>query len=79
MFGAAAVEQPPPTDGGDGGDGVVVPEEVASLVEAAEQALAEADAALRRGDLGTYSDKVAEAQEFVTRAAAIIAAEQAGG
>jgi uncharacterized membrane protein (UPF0182 family) len=79
VFGAAAVEQPPPTDGGDGGDGVVVPEEVASLVEAAEQALAEADAALRRGDLGTYSDKVAEAQEFVTRAATIIAAEQAGG
>jgi uncharacterized membrane protein (UPF0182 family) len=76
VFGAgtpAVVEPPPPT-----GDGVVVPEEVAALVDAAEQALAEADAALRSGDLGTYADKVAEAQGFIERAASIIAAETAG-
>ena len=73
VFGAEEPETPPPTDG----DGVVVPEEVASLVEAAEQALAAADVALRSGDLGTYADKVAEAQGFIERAATIIASEQA--
>ena len=76
VFGAGTppvVEPPPPTDGS-----VVVPEEVAALVDAAEQALAAADAALRNGDLGTYADKVAEAQSFIERAAAIIAGEQAG-
>lgn len=78
VFGAAPGEEPPPSDGGDG-DGVVVPEEVAALVEAAERALAEADAALRAGDLGTYGEKVEEARGFVERATAIIAAEQAGG
>jgi hypothetical protein len=70
---APDVEPPSP-----GEDGVVVPEEVAALVDAAEQALADADAALRTGDLGTYSEKVAEAQGFIERAAAIIAAETAG-
>ena len=76
IFGAgdAAVVEPPPVTG-DGGE---VPEEVASLVAAAEQALAEADAALRAGDLGTYADKVAEAQDFIARAATLIAAEGGG-
>ncbi|MCP3997553.1 MAG: UPF0182 family protein, partial [bacterium] len=74
VFGAGTVPdtQPPPT----GGDGIEVPEEVAALVAAAEQALVDADTALRNGELGTYADKVAEAQGFIERAAAIIAAEQ---
>lgn len=73
IFGGEGTTAPPT----DGGGGVEVPEEVASLVAAAEQALADADAALRNGDLGTYADKVAEAQSFVERAAVIIAEEQA--
>ncbi len=81
VFGAAPGQEPPPvSDGGDGdGDGVAVPEEVAALVAAAESALAEADAALRNGDLATYGEKVEEARGFIERATAIIAAEQAGG
>ena len=69
--GSVPVTEPPPSTG----DGVEVPEEVASLVAAAEQALVEADTALRNGDLGTYADKVAEAQGFIERATALIAAE----
>jgi uncharacterized membrane protein (UPF0182 family) len=68
VFGAGTGQQPDP--GGD--PGVEVPEQVAALVEAAEAALIEADAALRAGDLGTYGDKVAEAQDLITRATALI-------
>jgi uncharacterized membrane protein (UPF0182 family) len=78
VFGAgtgAAVDQEPGT--GDG-EPSVVPEEVAALVEAAEQALVDADAALRDGDLGTYADKVAEAQSLIQRAAELIATEAEG-
>jgi hypothetical protein len=75
IFGAG--QTPPSTPD----DGLAVPEEVASLVDAAEQALADAEAALTQGDLGTYADKVAEAQGYVERAAEIIANETttAGG
>jgi hypothetical protein len=62
IFGAGETSQPP------SGTGTVVPEQVASLVDAAQQALAEADAALRSGDLGTYASKVAEAQGYIQRA-----------
>ncbi len=74
IFGAGSVEpsEPPPDTGGDG---VEVPEEVAALVDAAEQALVEADTALRNGDLATYAEKVEEAQSLIARAAALIAAE----
>ncbi len=73
VFGEGSVPTPePPPSTGEGGE---VPEEVAALVAAAEQALADADAALREGDLGTYSDKVAEAQGFIERATALIEAE----
>jgi len=57
------------------GDGAEIPEEVASLVEAAEQALIDADTALRNGDLATYAEKVEEAQGLIERATAVIAAE----
>ena len=71
IFGEEQPTTEPPETGGE------VPEEVASLVEAAEQALAEADAALREGDLATYAEKVTEAQDLIERAAAVIAEEQA--
>ncbi len=58
------------------GTTAVVPQQVASLVDAAQQALADANTALLSGDLGTYADKVAEAQGYVQRAAQIIADEQ---
>ncbi len=58
-------------DPGSTGDGVEVPEEVAALLAAAAEALDEADAALRSGDLGLYQQKVQEAQEFIERARAL--------
>ncbi len=73
IFGEGSVPVVEPPAGG--GDGVEVPQEIAALVEAAEQALIEADSALRSGDLGTYADKVAEAQGFIERATELIAAE----
>jgi len=63
------------SDGGDGGtDGgtTEVPEEIEALLQAAQQAFTEADAALRDGDLATYADKVAEAQGFIDRALTLI-------
>jgi hypothetical protein len=83
VFGAgtgAAVDQDTGTEDGEptapAGD---VPEEVAALIEAAEQALADAEAALLNGDLGTYGEKVAEAQDLVGRAAVLIGEEAAAG
>ena len=55
-------QEPPPQPGGD------VPEEVAALLDAAAQALADADAALRNGDLAGYQAKVDEARDFIARA-----------
>jgi uncharacterized membrane protein (UPF0182 family) len=43
-------------------------EDVAELLAQADQALAEAEAALEAGDLGTYQDKVDEARDLVDRA-----------
>jgi uncharacterized membrane protein (UPF0182 family) len=80
VFGAgtgAAVDQEPGTTPDDE-EPSEVPEEVAALIEAAEQALADAEAALRDGDLGTYGDKVAEAQSLISRAATLIAQETDG-
>jgi hypothetical protein len=75
VFGAgtgAAVDQQPGSETGEpAGE---VPEEVAALIEAAEQALADADAALRSGDLGVYAEKVDEAQDLITRAVALVSA-----
>ncbi|MDJ0925797.1 MAG: UPF0182 family protein, partial [Acidimicrobiia bacterium] len=72
--GAAVDQQPDEPSDGAPSDGIPsdVPEEVAALVEAAEQALVEADEALRNGDLGTYAEKVAEAQDLISRATALI-------
>ena len=60
--------------GGDGGGGVPppggeVPDEVAELLASAQAAFDAANAALRAGDLQTYADKIAEAQDFVDLAA----------
>jgi uncharacterized membrane protein (UPF0182 family) len=57
-----------PPDGGT----TVVPEEIEALLEAAQTAFADADAALRNGDLSRYAEKVAEAQAFIERALALI-------
>ena len=45
-----------------------LPDEVAALVQAADQALAEAEAALAAGDLGTYQAKVNEAAGLIDQA-----------
>ncbi len=82
VFGAgtgAAVDQEPGTTVEPEDPGADVPEEVAALIEAAEQALADAEAALLNGDLGTYGDKVAEAQDLIARAATLIGEGAEGG
>jgi uncharacterized membrane protein (UPF0182 family) len=63
-----------PDDGTGNGDGgtTEVPEEIESLLQAAQQAFDEADTALRAGDLSTYADKVAEAEGFIERALLLI-------
>ncbi|HEY6533467.1 MAG TPA: UPF0182 family protein [Acidimicrobiales bacterium] len=55
---------PPPT-----GDATVD-----ELLAAATQAFADADAALRSGDLATYQEKVKEAQDYVARAEELLSA-----
>ena len=60
-------------DGGDGGT-TEVPEEIEALLQAAQDAFAEADVALRAGDLATYAEKVADAQSFIERALSLIGA-----
>jgi len=69
VFGSGTTATPP---GGGTTPPAVVPNEIASLVDAAQQALADADAALRDGDLGTYADKVVEATDLIQRAKAAI-------
>ncbi len=64
-------------DPGDGGPVVEVPDEVADLISAALDLLAEADAALAERDLGTYQDKVDEAQQLMERAGELVAATEA--
>jgi hypothetical protein len=83
VFGAgtgAAVDQEPGAEPGaePGEPSAEVPEEVAALVEAAEQALADADEALRNGDLAGYAEKVDEAQDLITRAVALVSASTEG-
>ena len=66
---------PPPVDPPDGQpppDPGPTPTEVSALVEAAQQAFADANAALRVGDLGLYADKVAEAERLIEEAAALL-------
>ncbi|HSF87121.1 MAG TPA: UPF0182 family protein [Acidimicrobiia bacterium] len=58
-----------PSDGA--GQDAAVPEEVAALLTAAADALEQADAALRSGDLGAYQESVERAQDFIARAQAL--------
>jgi hypothetical protein len=73
IFGGSGGDGPPDDggDGGDGGDGEVPPD-VAALLDAMQQAFAEADAALRAGDLATYAAKVAAAQALLAQALELI-------
>ncbi len=64
--------EPPDRDGptpttvpGDGGE---VPSDVADLLERAEAAFNEAQAALSSGDLGAYQEKIDEAQDLISQA-----------
>jgi uncharacterized membrane protein (UPF0182 family) len=59
---------PPPGD-----DPVEIPAELEALVAAADQAFAEADAALRAGDLAEYAAKIDEARDLVTRIVELLA------
>jgi uncharacterized membrane protein (UPF0182 family) len=63
--GSSTTTVPPP--GGDAS--------VDELLTAADQAFADADAALREGDLATYQEKVREAQRYVDQALQILSAQ----
>ncbi|NNC93218.1 MAG: COG1615 family transporter, partial [Acidimicrobiia bacterium] len=64
------------TDSGDGGGGIVDPGPVdgtvSELLARAENAFNAADAALRAGDLASYAARVAEAEDFISQAIAIL-------
>lgn len=65
VFGAAPGGGPPPADDGPQ---VEVPQEVASLLNAAARAFADADAALATGDLAAYQAAIEQARGFLERA-----------
>lgn len=64
VVGGGDAETPPPTEG----DGVVIPEEVAALLEGAAAAFEEADAALQAGDLAGYEEAINRARDLIVRA-----------
>ena len=68
VFGEGVPTTTPPDDGP-----VTVPSDISELIDAASQAFAEADAALRRGDAVTWAQKVAEAQDLIEQAQALLA------
>ncbi len=49
--------------------------DVAELLQQAEEAFAEAEQALRAGDLGRYQDKVEEGRELIQQALDLLAQE----
>ncbi len=67
---------PGPGPGSAPGDAVEVPDEVASLIDAAVEAFAAADAALAAGDLGEYQAKVREAEELLRRAQDLVGVDE---
>ncbi len=69
VFGGVVVERPPPPDV------PVVSGDVAELLQQAEEAFAEAEQALRAGDLGRYQDKVEEGRELIQQALDLLAQE----
>lgn len=70
---SAAVEgtSPPPPDGGGGGTGTDA-ERALRLLAEADELFAEAETALRAGDLGTYQDKVEAARALVAQALTLL-------
>ena len=76
VFGRAPGGARPPVPGTEPTPGTPdVPDEVAALLDAAVEAFDAAEVALQDGDLGTYAEKVAEAQDLLDRAVALIQAE----
>jgi len=47
--------------------------DIEQLLERADQAFADADAALQSGDLGTYQQRIADARQLITRAMELLA------
>jgi uncharacterized membrane protein (UPF0182 family) len=73
--GAGGAPDPPdvdPPDPGDPTDPSPLPDDVASLIEAAQRLFAEADQALRDGNLSLYAEKIAEAQASIDEAAELL-------
>jgi hypothetical protein len=52
-----------------------VPDEVADLIDRAVAAFAEAEAALAAGDLGTYQEKVEEAEGLLRQVQELLGTE----
>jgi uncharacterized membrane protein (UPF0182 family) len=67
-FGEQPPPPPPPPDGGGGG---TVEEQIKALLADAVRHFQAADAALKAGDLGTYQQEIAAAQNDIERAQAL--------
>ena len=75
-----------PSAAGDGGEDGEIPEpptgtvdeQVAQLLQEAADAFAAADAALRRGDIVTWTQKIDEAQQAVEAAARLVSGAEVG-
>ena len=65
VFGGEVV----PTVPGD----VDISGDIEQLLERADQAFADADAALQGGDLGLYQQRIADARQLITRAMELLA------
>jgi hypothetical protein len=76
---AASVEGQVPDGGGGGGEPTgTVSEQVAALLDEALRHFTAADAALKAGDLATYQEELALAQDLVEQANDLAAAQETG-
>jgi hypothetical protein len=68
VFGESIGGETPGDGGVDGEVPAELPADVTEALERAQQLFDEADAALRDGDLGTYQEKVDDAQALIDQA-----------
>jgi uncharacterized protein len=68
----------PPPDGGGNGGGGTTQEQIQTLLEQALQHFANADVALKAGDLALYQQELGLAQDFVNQANDLAAASAGG-
>jgi uncharacterized membrane protein (UPF0182 family) len=81
LVGTSGTATPPPDTGGNGGENPgtgSINSQIKQKLDLADAAFAAAQAALDAGELGTYQDKVTEAQNYVAQALALADKRDAG-